>query len=193
MLFEALENFEWYNDPENVRFDDEAMVIYAKQGTDFWQSTQHGISKDNGHFFFSRQKGDFTLSFKWKVDTSERFSQCGMMLRRDEQNWVKAALMNEVNGDNVVMSAMAINGHADCVSFTLSQEVSEIWFKLQRHIDDYMLMYSLDGVKYIPIRTFYLKSYEDIKVGAYMANPSDKDFNASLSCVDLISGAAENS
>jgi regulation of enolase protein 1 (concanavalin A-like superfamily) len=193
MLFEALENFEWYNDPENVRFDNEAMVIYAKQGTDFWQSTQHGISKDNGHFFFSRQKGDFTLSFKWKVDTSERFSQCGMMLRRDEQNWVKAALMNEVNGDNVVMSAMAINGHADCVSFTLSQEVSEIWFKLQRHLDDYMLMYSLDGVKYIPIRTFYLKSYEDIKVGAYMANPSDKDFNASLSCVDLISGAAENS
>ena len=187
MLFEALENFEWFNDPENVRFEDEAMVIYAKHGTDFWQSTQHGISKDSGHFFFCRQKGDFTLSFKWKVEINERFSQCGMMLRRDEQNWIKAALMNEVSGNNVVMSAMAINGHADCVSFPLNQEVSEIWFKLQRHIDDYMLMYSLDGVKYIPLRTFYLKSYEDIKVGAYIANPSDKDFNASLSCVDLVS------
>lgn len=187
MLFEALENFEWLNDPENVRFENEGMVIYAKHGTDFWQSTQHGISKDNGHFFFSRQKGDFTLSFKWKVEASERFSQCGIMLRRDEQNWVKAALMNEVGGNNVVMSAMAINGHADCVSYTLNHEVSEIWFKLQRHIDDYMLMYSLDGVKYIPIRTFYLKSYEDIKAGAYVANPADKDFNASLSCVDLVS------
>lgn len=187
MLFEALENFEWYNDPENVRFEDDAMIIYAKCGTDFWQSVQHGINKDSGHFFFCRQKGDFSLSFRWKVDLLERFSQCGLMLRRDEQNWVKAALMNEASGHNVIMSAMTINGHSDCVSFPFNETVSEIWFKIQRHVDDYMLLYSLDGVKYIPARTFYLKSYEDIKVGAFMANPAEKEFSASLSCIDLAS------
>jgi hypothetical protein len=46
-------------------------------------------------------------------------------------------------------------------------------------------MYSLDGGKYVPLRTFYLKSYEDIKAGAYIANPSDTDFCAMLSGVDL--------
>lgn len=186
MLFEALENFEWYNDPENVRFDDDAMVIYAKNNTDFWQSAQHGINKDNGHFFFCREKGDFVLSLKWHIHQMERFSQCGMMLRCDERNWVKASLMNEVSGRNVIMSAMTINGHSDCVSFAVEKDISEIWFKLQRHLDDYMLTYSIDGVKFVPLRTFYLKSYEDVKAGAYMANPSDKEFFAFLSHIEMM-------
>ena len=186
MLFEALENFEWYNDPENVRFEEETMVIYAKCNTDFWQSAQHGISKDNGHFFFCRQNGDFSLFLKWQIDFMERFAQCGMMLRSDERNWIKASLMSEVNGNNVVMSAMTINGHSDCVSIALNEDIKEIWFKLQRHEDDYMLLYSLDGSKYVPLRTFYMKCYEDVKVGAYVANPTDKSFNAALSQIDLV-------
>ena len=36
MHFEALENFEWYNDPENVRFESDAMIIYDRKGADFW-------------------------------------------------------------------------------------------------------------------------------------------------------------
>lgn len=186
MLFEALENFEWYNDPGNVRFEEDAMLIYAKNNTDFWQSAQHGISKDNGHFFFCREKDDFILSLKWHINQMEKFSQCGMMLRSDERNWVKASIMNEVGGKNVIMSAMTINGHSDCVSFPLSEDVSEIWFKLQRHIDDYMLLYSLDGAKFIPLRTFYLKSYEEVKAGAYIVNPTDKEFFALLSHIDIV-------
>ena len=52
MHFEALENFEWYNDPENVRFENDAMIIYARQGTDFWQTVHLGLKKDDGHNIF---------------------------------------------------------------------------------------------------------------------------------------------
>ena len=46
MNFEVLENFEWYNEPENVRFEENSMVIYAKSGTDFMQKIHKGIRKD---------------------------------------------------------------------------------------------------------------------------------------------------
>ena len=65
MNFEVLEKFEWYNDPENVRFDIDAMTVYAKSDTDFWQSVHRGYKKDNGHFFFCRHN-NISLDFKCK-------------------------------------------------------------------------------------------------------------------------------
>ena len=55
MNFEILEEFDWYNDPENVRFDIEGMKVFAKSNTDFWQCLQRGRKKDDGHFFFCRK------------------------------------------------------------------------------------------------------------------------------------------
>ena len=101
MNFESLANFDWYNEPENVRFETDNMVIYAKPQTDFWQSVQHGFKKDNGHFFFSRKDGDFSFIVRWRFDRLDKFAQCGVMLRTDERNWLKASLMNETEDENL--------------------------------------------------------------------------------------------
>ncbi len=181
MHFEALENFEWYNDPENVRFEDDAMIIYARSDTDFWQSIHRGFKKDDGHFFFCRQNGDFFLTLKWKFEVLEKFSQCGIMLRIDERNWFKASLMNENASQNVMATSLTAAGHSDWAGFNLSQNVHEIWFRLNRVGDDYILAYSLDGIQFIKIRMFYMQSYEEVKVGAYIASPNCDNFSAELS------------
>lgn len=185
MYFEALENFEWLNDPENVRFEEDSMTIYAKSGTDFWQSIQHGFKKDDGHFFFCRQNRDFVLTLKWKTFQFEKFSQCGIMLRVDEKNWFKSSLMDEKNG-LCFISSYTINGHSDWAGLSLEeQRISEIWFRLQRVNNDYILSYSLDGEQFTKSRMFYMPDFGEVKVGAYIANPSGRSFAAELSSIKI--------
>jgi len=184
MLFEALENFEWYNEPENVRFEADSMVIYAKSGTEFWQSIHRNFKKDNGHFFFSRQSGDFILTLKWSFDKMTRLSQCGLMVRADERNWLKTSIMNEgETEEDVLSSAMCKDGHMDWTGFSLNERIHEIWFRIQRVDDDYVLFYSIDGSRFIRLRAFYMQSIDDIKVGAYVASPNESDFFAELSSI----------
>lgn len=182
MNFELLAKFEWYNDPENVRFEqDGGMVIYAKTGSDFWQNKHRGFKKDNGHFFFCRQDGNFCLTLKWKFGRLEKYSQCGIMLRIDENNWFKASLMNENAGESVLASILSIEGNSDWCGFDLGLPTDEIWFRLKRVEDDYVALYSLDGINFVKQRIFYLKSYEEVKAGAYIASPNQSDFCAELS------------
>ena len=185
MHFEALENFEWMNDPENVRFEDDAMVIYAKEGTDFWQSIHRNFHKDSGHFFYIRQADDFILTLKWKFAEMKKFSQCGLMLRVDERNWLKVSLMNETAENNMLASSLTVAGHSDWAGFKVNDNIHEIWFRLQRVDDDYILFYSLDGLVYEKIRTAYLKGVEDVKVGAYIASPNEVGFAAQLEYIKL--------
>ncbi len=185
MNFEVLANFDWFNEPDNVRFENNEMVVYAKRGTDFWQSIHHDFKKDNGHFFFCRQDSDFSIVLKWKFDKLEAFSQCGIMLRIDERNWFKASLMNKQENENCLSSVLTIAGHSDWCGFELGKNICDICFRLQRVENDYVLFYSLDGLNFIKFRSFYLKNFEDVKIGAYIANPNQENFNATLAELDI--------
>lgn len=55
MFLEQLRDFEWYNEPADVSFDERGMQVLSLPGTDFWQSLHHRVSKDDGHFFFTRK------------------------------------------------------------------------------------------------------------------------------------------
>ena len=185
MLLDALKDFEWQNEPENVRFNENGMAVLSKNKTDFWQSKGHHFQKDDGHFFFCRQAGDFFLTLKWRFEALDKFSQCGIMMRVDERNWFKASIMNESSGGNVLASSLTIGGHSDWAGFNLPRDVCEIWYRLNRVGDDYILSYSLDGVTFIKMRMFYMQSYEEVKTGAYIASPNMTDFHAELSTVKL--------
>lgn len=185
MNFEALGNFEWYNDPENVRFEADGMVIYARSNTDFWQSIHRGFKKDDAHFFFCRKDGDFCLTLKWNFEMKNPSSQCGIMLRIDERNWFKASVMQKHSQHNILMSSLTNQGHSDWAGSDLQEDVKEIWFRLERVEDDYTLYYSLDNINFVKVRTFFMQSYEDVKVGAYIAHPDDGVFFAELSDLNL--------
>ena len=51
MLLTNLRDFEWYNEPEDVSFEERGMAVLTKNKTDFWQSKHHNFKKDDGHFF----------------------------------------------------------------------------------------------------------------------------------------------
>lgn len=180
MNFEVLENFEWYNEPENVRFETSEMVVYAKDGTDFWQSIQRGYKKDNGHFFFCRKSGDFQLVLSWRINNLSSFSQSGIMLRIDERNWFKASIEKETSNDFAITSSLTTGGHSDWSKTDVSSFEGNVWFKIVRIGDEYEVFYSFDGVSFTKFKMFYLSSFEDVKVGAYISSLEDENFSATL-------------
>lgn len=186
MLLDALKNFEWYNEPENVRFNDRGMVVNTKQKTDFWQSTHHNFHKDTGHFFFKRCSNNFELIAKWSFDKAFMFDQCGVMLRIDERNWFKLSLMSESNEKPQLGTSLTNFGYSDWAVVDIDQPINQIWYKIKRNGGDYVAYYSLDGEKYKQLRLFHIiNDSGEIKVGIYACSPQRSNFEAILEVLDL--------
>lgn len=186
MLLDALKDFEWYNEPENVRFNDLGMVVTSRPKTDFWQSTHHQFHKDDGHFFFSRVNGDFTLDVKWHFENAGKFNQCGLMLRVDERNWFKLSLMSEKNEEPKLGTSLTNFGYSDWAILELAESIKDIWYRLKCYKGDYIAYYSLDGEVYKQLRLFHLvNDHSGIKVGAYVCSPQHSDFECVLELLNF--------
>lgn len=186
MLLDALKRFEWYNEPENVRFNELGMVVNAKPKTDFWQSTHHNFHKDNGHFFFTRAMNNFTLTVKWHFEKAYQFDQCGLMLRVDERNWFKLSLMSENPTTPKLGSSLTNFGYSDWAVQELDKMPQEIWYRLKRNGSDYIAYFSLDGFTYKQLRLFHLvNDNPEVKIGAYVAAPQRSDFECVLETLEL--------
>lgn len=186
MLLGALQEFEWYNEPQNVTFRDKEMIVCAEKGTDFWQSRHHQYGQDSGHFFFARRKGDFIFTVKWSFSNCQTYNQCGLMLRIDEYNWIKASIMYDNPARPMLGTSVTQSGYSDWAAQDIPSGLTEIWFKVKRLNGDYMIYYSLDGESFKQIRTTHLiNDMTEIKVGAYICSPQSDDFEASLSVLEF--------
>ena len=180
MLLDYLRYFSWYNEPQNVRFIEEGMEIETLPQTEFWQ---HGIfqQQDNGHFFYTKQNENFKLKVCWQADDFSNFAQCGIMLRKDEKNWFKAAVAKLPNGKKVLCSSLTINGYSDWVEQGLTSNNQDFVFDLQFRNNDCIVHFNTNT----PVRMFHFKG-EEIKAGAYICSPSKQYFQAKLTDMDLI-------
>lgn len=186
MLLDTLRDFEWLNEPHDVSFNDQGMVVVSKPKTDFWQSLNHNFKKDDGHFFFSRCNSDFSLVVKWQFETISDFNQCGIMVRIDERNWFKASIMSESKEKPLLGSCVTNCGYSDWAAQDISPEIKEIYFKVKRVNGDYIIFYSYDDILYKQIRLLHMiNEIQDIKVGAYICSPQSFSFRATLEKIDL--------
>lgn len=186
MKFEGLQNFDWYNEPENVIFGENELKIITKPHTDFWQSRHHGFGKDDGHFFYICKDGDFTCAVKWQFAEMENYRQCGLMLRMNEQNWFKVSIMSQIPQAKEIGHCLTIDGRSDWGCFQLERTVDSLWFKIIRNGDDYAVFYSHNGTDFICLRRFsLLNDQASVKVGAYACSPQDASFAATLKEIDI--------
>ena len=189
MLLSELHNFEWYNEPENVAFRDKCMHVVAEAKTDFWQSRHRGFGQDNGHFFFSRKEGDFSFVTEWSFSQNIPYSQCGLMLRINEKNWIKASIMHDNPNRPMLTTSVTQNGFSDLATQDISKNIERIWFKLKKINGDYQIYHSLDGEAFKQIRLVHLQNdMPEVKVGAYICSPTNEKFEAILSQLTFENG-----
>ena len=187
MILAQLQNFEWLNDPQNVTFTALGMRTESKSNTDFWQNDEANIHKDDGHFFYLPKIGDFTLTLSWDMQIKGDFEQCGIMIRLDEKNWIKASLMFENSNNPAVATSAAIDGYSDWATHKLSFIPEKICYRIKRVRNDYVVSYSLDGTKFEQIRLLHIANPAGFQVlaGAYICSPRSQNFSATLTQLDF--------
>lgn len=186
MLLENIKNFDWYNEPQNVRFIEEGLLIETRPQTDFWQSADYNFFKDNGHLFAENRDGDFILTVKWHFPLLKDSAQCGLMARSDAKNWIKAGILSPNPYRPQIGVVVASQGASDWSVVNLPDDVKDIWFKLRRRGSDFVVYYSLDGEKFEQIRMLHLSNVLSvIDAGAYVCSPKDESFECILEEIDI--------
>lgn len=187
MRLDSLRDFEWYNEPLDVSFEERGMHVITRDKTDFWQAAHHKFFRDNGHFFFTRRSDNFTFVAQWHFNSTGQFDQCGVMVRIDEKNWIKAAIMYD-NPDQPMLGSAATNcGYSDWAAMPIPAGVSSVAYKIRRQNGDYFIYYSFDGINFKQIRMLHLLNDQpEVKVGAYICSPQREGFDGTLSRLDFI-------
>ncbi len=187
MILAQLQNFQWYNDPENVTFTALGMQTESKPETDFWQNAAANIHKDDGHFFYAPKSENFTLTLCWNLEKYGEFNQCGIMIRIDEYNWLKASIMYEDLNKPAVASCATINGFSDWATHNLQKTPSKLFYRIKRINNDYVVYISEDGENFEQIRLVHIanNSNRPILAGAFICSPKLTEFAATLTSLDF--------
>jgi regulation of enolase protein 1 (concanavalin A-like superfamily) len=187
MILEEIRNFDWINEPKNVEFIEQGLLITTKPYTDFWQNASFGISKDDGHFFACNKGGNFSITGKWSFDKAVESAQCGIMIKSDKKNWIKVGMLTTDPNAIKIGVVVANNGYCDWSSVNLNNDVNTVYFKIMRRESNFVIYYACQDEKFEQIRVINHPNMTDIvEAGAYACSPKDEGFDCILEEIAII-------
>lgn len=187
MLLEKIKDFNWVNEPKNVEFIEKGLLITTKEHTDFWQNSAFNISKDDGHFFACVKEGDFSLTTKWSFEKFKASAQCGLMIKSDAKNWIKAGVLPTANNKAQIGVVVANNGVCDWSVNDIEENTNSIYFNIKRKGTNFIVYYSIDSKNYNQIRLVnHPHIRQVIDVGAYACSPKNESFDCVLEEIELV-------
>jgi len=83
---------QWLNEPASWQRTGDVLRVSVDPGTDFWRTTGYGYVHDNGHIYGELLPGDLDVSVRVRGAFANQYDQAGIMLRVDEQTWLKTGL-----------------------------------------------------------------------------------------------------
>lgn len=102
---------QWLNPPPALESQGSWLTLTTGEKTDFWRETHYGFVRDSGHFLGFPVEGDFTASLHVRGDFRTLYDQAGLMVRIDEQRWVKTGV--EFTDGELFLSAVVTDGRSD--------------------------------------------------------------------------------
>ena len=103
-------------------------------GTDCWRMTGTNECVNNAPFYFLEVEGDFEVRCKVKANYESPDDQAGVMIREDEENWIKCGI--QMVGDIPHMCATVTHDYSDMSLHPLpvSVQVFVILFCVCHHL-----------------------------------------------------------
>ena len=83
---------QWLNEPASWQRTGDVLRVSVDPGTDFWRTTGYGYVHDNGHVYGESLPGDLDVSVRVRGAFANQYDQAGIMLRADENTWLKTGL-----------------------------------------------------------------------------------------------------
>lgn len=177
---------EWYNEPEEWMQQKTTIGMRCPPETDFWRKTATRKIVDNAPFYYLEVQGDFEVRVKLRVLAKEhkddpgtkvfRFpdDQAGIMVREDENNWVKCGL--QLIGKIPHMCSTVTHDYSDFAMHPIIKLPEFLWLHAKKVGDGLEVYISEDSFTWTQIRQGDIEKDAVHQVGLYGASPNgDED------------------
>lgn len=165
----------WYNEPQIWSEDRDRLHLHVESDTDFWCVTHYDFVRDNGHFYYREQAGDFVASVKVTGQYAALYDQAGLMLRLDERHWIKTGI--EYVDEQQHISAVATREFSDWSVCPQSHNPESVYLRLIRQNDSVRIDYSFDDFTYQMLRLAYFPADIPVQIGPMAAAPDGRGFD----------------
>lgn len=177
-----MKNYKWLNKPQNFVENDNTLTIKTQRGTDMWQQTHYGFSKNNAPMYLTTSKDkSFVYQVTTKFDSNFLYDQCGIIIYLDENNWAKFSSEYENSRFQRLGGVVTKNGYSDWATQDVSANIKNISYKVTREANDFVVEYSFNNKDYHQLRIFNLsfgKSLTSVAIGLYACSPQGEGFKA---------------
>lgn len=172
---QTLEKMQWFNEPEKWTVENQALSMFVTPKSDYWRISHYGFTVDDAPFYYALYGGEFEVKVKITGDYKNRFDQAGLMLRIDEQNYIKAGI--EFVDGVYNLSTVVTHKTSDWSVIVLEKPVPFIWIKAVRRLDAVEVFYSFDDKTYTMMRNAWMQDNTPMMVGVMGACPDGDGFN----------------
>lgn len=177
--------FTWFNQPQDFEFGD-GLSFTSSPRTDFWQRTHYGFRKDDGHAFLNRVSGDFTFTTATRFRPKAKYDQCGVFVRVDAANWLKASIEFEGDAPSRLGSVATNLGYSDWASQEIGKSVTKMHYRVSRRESDLLVEWSREGDDWHEMRIAHMHGAADeVEVGVYACSPVGDGFTSIISFIEI--------
>ena len=173
---QTLDRMQWFNEPENWSVKNDVLTMDVTPQSDYWRISHYGFTVDDAPFLYTLRGGEFEVKVKISGEYKVRFDQAGLMLRIDEENYIKTGI--EYVDGKYNLSAVVTHKTSDWSVITLDKPVDYIWIKAVRRLDAVEMFYSFDDKEYVMMRNCWLQDNTPVMVGMMAACPDGNGFKA---------------
>ena len=166
----------WFNEPSSWEVEDGNLRMQVTPQSDYWRITHYGFTVDDGPFYYTTRGGEFEVSVKISGNYKTRYDQMGLMLRIDEEHWIKTGI--EYVDGVYNFSTVITNVHSSWSIVELGEKPESLWIKAIRRLDAVEIFYSLDGDNFKMSNVAYLSENKPVMVGMMAASPDGDGFSA---------------
>jgi hypothetical protein len=172
------ENFFWISRPA-FAVRNGRLHITTSPDTDFWQRTHYQFRRDTGHGLLTTVKKDFSMTVRTEFHPQQQYDQCGLLVRIDSENWIKASIEYETETHSRLGSVVTNLGYSDWATIDINSSINSMWYRIQSRQHDMMIEYSPNGADWKQLRiTHLLHDFSELHAGIYACSPMNCSFEA---------------
>lgn len=178
----------WIREPKEKVVQPEKITITTEPHTDLWQRTYYNFQNDNAPILYMETDEQFfSFSVKTAFNTQNRFDQCGIVVYQNSESWIKASVEYENEKYQRLGSVVTNSGYSDWSTTDISADIKDLYYRLSRRKDDFLIESSLDGIEYKQMRICHLHNAEkNVRFGVYACSPEASSFEAVFTEMSIV-------
>ncbi|WP_297082918.1 DUF1349 domain-containing protein [uncultured Demequina sp.] len=170
-LAALLDTGEWTTPPAAAGLDGGRLLVTAREGSDAWRHTSYGFVHDDAHALVAPLGASEAVEVSFLLDYDQQFDQAGIIIRVDEETWIKAGV--EVSDGSPQVGAVVTHGSSDwSVAPVLEWAGREVTVRASRDGDAVTIRARAGDEQWRLVRVAPLAPEADARAGLFCCAPS---------------------